>query len=164
MIRETSFRSFVIKIINRDERLQGRSGRHPLALPNRRIHSQARLRSLPMRLSSVVVVVVVVLARVQMCSELQAQQAPLVLALEASDKPSPHNPQQPGQECLGQPSVSLNSRNNNHNNHNNHSNNLQASGVSVSHSSSQRLGLASLGSRISPPLASGLVVPSGQQV
>jgi len=101
-------------------------------------------------------VVVVVLAQVQMCSELQAQQAPLVLALEASDKPSPHNPQQPGQECLGQPSASRNN--------NNHNNNLQASGVSVSHSSSQRLGLASLGSRISPPLASGLVVPSGQQV
>jgi len=69
MIRETSFRSFVIKTINRDERLH--SGGHPLALPNQRIHLQARLRNLPMRLSSVVVVVV--LAQVQMCSELQAQ-------------------------------------------------------------------------------------------
>jgi hypothetical protein len=159
-IRETSSRSFAIKIINRDARLQAHSASHHLVLHSQRIYSQAQLRSLPAHLSSAVRV-----ARVEVHSEAQVRrQALLVLALEASDKPSPRNLQQVLElEYLGRPLVSNSSSHNNSssNNNNNNNNNLLASGVSGSHSSPRpRPGPASLvlvvihlGSRISPPLA-----------
>jgi len=140
---------------------------HHLALPNQRIYLQAHLRSLLAHLSLAEVV-----ARAQMRSEVQARQALLVLALEASDKPSPRNPQQPEQACLGRPLASLNSSSSSSRNN---SNSLRGSGDSRSrnsnNSSSPHLGLVSLvrvvvhlGSKISPPLVSGLVVPSVHQV
>jgi len=160
-IRQTLFRSFVIKIINRVARLQEHSASHHLALLSRRIYSRAHLPSLPAHLSSVVLVV-----QTQVRSVAQAQLVPLVQALEASDKPSPRSPQRVlEREFLDRPLVSLNS-----NSHNNNSN-LRASGASGNLSSSPHPGPACLvrlvvrlGNRISQPLPSGVAVPLVQQV
>lgn len=154
-------RSFVIKIINRDGRLQGHSVSRPLVaqqLPNQRIYSEVPLRNLPPHPYSAAAP-----ARGQRSEAREHQQAILVPALELSRNPSPRNRRQVlEREYLGQPLVHLNS------NSNNNSNNLQPLVPSGSHSSQPQLGPVSLvpvvhlGSRTSPPLASG-VVPSGQQ-